>query len=866
MRPIKPAEEIKNGSITVATSEASFQNVDPDINQHVASGDIVSGNTDRFDNINYYAQDGKLIPIVGQTPAAAYSLRALSGKTNARVVRLRRESDDAERDFSAGDLISSESADFGANGGFDTDTVWAKGDGWSITGGQAVCDGTNVTRSFISQNGAYPAPTPWIKITFTIVACSDFDNAGFYAAATSLSKFSTRGITTPGTYSFILDRSDGGTANYRFYTEAGVTLTVDDASVVVYTPSEAELWALENTVIQGSRLVQESAYVTTWYDQSGNGNNATQATTAAQPLLILAGLINTSNGLPALSFDGNNDKLSAGNGWFPTSGAYLAAGVLEYEGSAGDDSCLFGTGGSLNGFWYINTDFGTATDQARVFNDAEVFVGSSLLSAGQVLYTFYKSGDTEGAYYNGVDDGSGTRTTTNTDNDFTIGSHPTSARLFTGNIQELVVYASDQSANRTKIEKSINDYYNIYAYPDKPLISDTNPEAAAAYSLRYLSDYPTETPVVRVRRGSDDVERDLRAGEIVAGTAGADLIINGDFSDGANNWNLSANWSVAGGQASSDGTSVGVCRQFGKMGLEAGNYFKVTFDIVACNDFTKSGTQHDSNIVTLFSNQGITSTGTYTQLVRTNGLNGHTVFYSLTGGTLTIDNVIVEPYTPSELELWVATSASSTSWQNNQSAYVTTWYDQSGNGNHATQATQSAQPKLITAGVMNTENGKPAMVFDATLFLEAPSFGTSQPSWSFSVLRLDAATTGVNRYIYSTAGNDVSYIADFADRWSLTAGGVPGRNTSSFSYDQLLTANEFNSPNSSYYVNGAEAVLHTGDIGNNGFSAVLRIGAAALAPSNGIVGTIQEMIFYASDQSAKRISIENQINSYYGIY
>jgi hypothetical protein len=31
-------------------------------------------------------------------------------------------------------------------------------------------------------------------------------------------------------------------------------------------------------------------------------------------------------------------------------------------------------------------------------------------------------------------------------------------------------------------------------------------------------------------------------------------------------------------------------------------------------------------------------------------------------------------------------------------------------------------------------------------------------------------------------------------------------------------------------------------------------------------GTIQEIIVYDSDQSAKRKSIENQINSYYGIY
>jgi len=476
MRPIKPAEEIKNGSITVATSEASFQNVDPDINQHVASGDIVSGNTDRFDNINYYAQDGKLIPIVGQTPAAAYSLRALSGKTNARVVRLRRESDDAERDFSAGDLISSESADFGANGGFDTDTVWAKGDGWSITGGQAVCDGTNVTRSFISQNGAYPAPTPWIKITFTIVACSDFDNAGFYAAATSLSKFSTRGITTPGTYSFILDRSDGGTANYRFYTEAGVTLTVDDASVVVYTPSEAELWALENTVVQGSRLVQESAYVTTWYDQSGNGNDATQSTQASQPLLIRAGVTNVVNGKAALDFDGVNDVLKGGGSLvLNTDTAFGLFMTLKENNITRQNNGIFSIPSdqtySFSSFINSSATYQkftlTATTSTNTFKPTQ---SGRTINQQTFVYLFDGVDYTDSTSYNfsvdGEDLGSqnGNSVTSPNSNEFRIGQgHANYTGAFWyGAIQEFIIYTSDQSANRTNIETNINNYYSIY--------------------------------------------------------------------------------------------------------------------------------------------------------------------------------------------------------------------------------------------------------------------------------------------------------------------------------------------------------------------------------------------------------------------
>ena len=54
----------------------------------------------------------------------------------------------------------------------------------------------------------------------------------------------------------------------------------------------------------------------------------------------------------------------------------------------------------------------------------------------------------------------------------------------------------------------------------------------------------------------------------------------------------------------------------------------------------------------------------------------------------------------------------------NQSAYVTTLYDQSGNGIHATQATVANQPRIVNAGVVDVDaNGKPTMVFSGSQYL-----------------------------------------------------------------------------------------------------------------------------------------------------
>jgi len=50
------------------------------------------------------------------------------------------------------------------NGGFDTDTVWGKGTGWSIAAGVGHCDGTQVGPSLMSQ-----ACSPLLGRTYQII-------------------------------------------------------------------------------------------------------------------------------------------------------------------------------------------------------------------------------------------------------------------------------------------------------------------------------------------------------------------------------------------------------------------------------------------------------------------------------------------------------------------------------------------------------------------------------------------------------------------------------------------------------------------------------------------------------------------------
>ncbi|MFD2030954.1 hypothetical protein ACFSKM_12885 [Ancylobacter dichloromethanicus] len=53
-----------------------------------------------------------------------------------------------------------------------------------------------------------------------------------------------------------------------------------------------------------------ASYVMAWYGQKGAARNAVQATTAAQPRIVNAGVLDVGpNGRPALVFDGSNDCL-----------------------------------------------------------------------------------------------------------------------------------------------------------------------------------------------------------------------------------------------------------------------------------------------------------------------------------------------------------------------------------------------------------------------------------------------------------------------------------------------------------------------------------------------------------------------------
>ncbi len=88
-----------------------------------------------------------------------------------------------------------------------------------------------------------------------------------------------------------------------------------------------------------------SAYVTTWYDQSTAAQNATQTTNANQPRIINSGTIDRVNGLPSLYFNGTFNFLVLAN-VSTANGVDWSSFMVQKRGSSGGNGFMFAGGNS----------------------------------------------------------------------------------------------------------------------------------------------------------------------------------------------------------------------------------------------------------------------------------------------------------------------------------------------------------------------------------------------------------------------------------------------------------------------------------------------------------------------------------------
>jgi len=190
----------------------------------------------------------------------------------------------------------------------------------------------------------------------------------------------------------------------------------------------------------------DDGFVRTWYDQSGNGRNATQTTTANQPQIISSGALISEGDKPALSFAGSPVILNLSSSIFIAQ-PFTAFSVYKATAS---NSPVFG--GSANG-----------AAMARRGNNEYIMFAGAVLAAGihpstRQLATGLFNGTSSLGWWQSTQVLSGD-TGNNTVIDLIGGN---GLDRFSGNIQEAIFYPSNQSTNRAAIEANINAHYNIF--------------------------------------------------------------------------------------------------------------------------------------------------------------------------------------------------------------------------------------------------------------------------------------------------------------------------------------------------------------------------------------------------------------------
>lgn len=199
--------------------------------------------------------------------------------------------------------------------------------------------------------------------------------------------------------------------------------------------------------------------------------------------------------------------------------------------------------------------------------------------------------------------------------------------------------------------------------------------------------------------------------------------------------------------------------------------------------------------------------------------------------------------------------------------FVKTWHSQTGS-NDASQTTEGYQPKIVSSGVVVTEEGKPAIQCDGTDdFLKSTSFpaiGTGDIS-TFVLFRF-FNTTGYRTPLHVggvSAFSGLVYAADGANNdGSLLVGRVGGNfidtSTSTNFVATVLTGIRTGLTAFSLFFNGASTSPASGNPSGMTVTSGLAIGSLN-GVSQFLDGTVSEVIVYPSDLTAQRERIEGNI-------
>ena len=261
----------------------------------------------------------------------------------------------------------------------------------------------------------------------------------------------------------LLDTYSGAAAAYSVrllsstYTGALVEIrrSSDNALKSFYPDTNNEL-SLSSEDGAGTSLSSwigsDNGYVRTWYDQSGNSNDATQTSASGQPIIINSGSLVLSNSKPTLqSIDVNTSLLTAYVNINSERSYFI---VAERKGAqfGSYHALILQTSAS---FFQVYAPTNTLT-----YYNGAVKTGTSFDLAQQLITVSQEA--TSGVFRkNAVNMVANVNTPGGAVNR-PIQLFKYASNALNGCLSEVIVYNTSQSANVSGIEANINDYFTIY--------------------------------------------------------------------------------------------------------------------------------------------------------------------------------------------------------------------------------------------------------------------------------------------------------------------------------------------------------------------------------------------------------------------
>jgi hypothetical protein len=193
----------------------------------------------------------------------------------------------------------------------------------------------------------------------------------------------------------------------------------------------------------------DNGFVTTWYDQSGNAKNATQATALSQPIIVSAGVfVKTSGNILAINCNGKQMSNTQPN---TTTQATFTAQEISSTGSNVSFLLPFYTI-NVNAYFSVAQNGSASLPYALVGTPTFFVNNNSIIATRDSL--FDNTAINNETLLSVIGGGS---TTSNRFLQYTSAGYNGNYKSF-----EVVIYNTDQSSNRAGIESNINSFYTIY--------------------------------------------------------------------------------------------------------------------------------------------------------------------------------------------------------------------------------------------------------------------------------------------------------------------------------------------------------------------------------------------------------------------